>query len=274
MVDLHIHSTASDGTQTPQTIVREAEAKRLRVIALTDHDSVEGYGPAAAAATTVEVLPGVEISALVGERELHMLGYFVDVHEERLVEALRRARESRVDRAKQIVRRLQALGLRLGVADVEAAADGGAVGRAHVAAALVARGIVRDPQEAFHRYLRRGRPGFVERAKLSPQNVIQLIQDAGGVAVLAHPGLAGYDDGIPHLVEAGLGGLEVYHVDHSPAQVDRYLQTARSLGLLVTGGTDSHGPGGSSPVEIGQVKVPDECAEGLRRWGRTHGRCP
>ena len=273
MIDLHIHSTASDGTLTPEQIVQVALAKGLSAIAIADHDTVGGVRPAIAAArgTGLEVFPAVEVSAQVGEHELHILGYCIDLASEELQATLLRAQVARQERVREMVRRLQALGLPITDEDVAAHARGTAPGRPHVAAAMVSRGIVRQSQDAFHRYLRRGRPGYVERWKLMPADAIGLIKRAGGVAVFAHPGLSGCDDRVPSFAEFGLEGLEAYHVDHSPSQTMRYKRLAKALGMLVTGGTDSHGPTGPTPVEIGQVQVPDECAESLRQWQSRHG---
>ena len=278
MVDLHIHSTASDGTLTPEEVVRVAVRKGLTAISVADHDTVAGSSAARAAArgTGLEVIPGIEISTQDGRRELHLLGYFVDYGDAELQDALARARGARQERIREMVVRLQGLGVRVALEDVARHASGGAWGRPHLAAALVSAGVVREPQEAFQRYLRRGRPAFVDRWKLPTCDAIALIRGAGGIAVFAHPGLCDYDGEIKRFVECGLEGLEAYHVDQSPAQTERYIRLARALGLVVTGGTDSHGPAGPTPVEIGQVAVPDSCAEELRdrfeRSGRQVGR--
>jgi len=267
-VDLHIHSTASDGTLTPEQIVRQALDKGLTAIAVADHDTTAGVGAAQEAACNrgLDVLPAVEISTQRGGQELHILGYLIDPWEPTLTAALEQARTARLERVREMVRRLQALGLRLSFEEVAASANGAALGRPHVAAALARAGAVQGSQEAFQRYLRRGRPAYVERQKVAPADAIALIRGAGGAAVLAHPGLAQCDGLVSDLVAGGLVGIEAYHVDHTPAQTERYVHLGKTLGLLITGGSDSHGPAGPTPVEIGCVPVPDECAAALRAW--------
>ncbi len=275
-VDLHLHSTASDGTQSPQEVVRAAKAAGLTAIAISDHDTFDGVGPALAEAEGcgIDVIPAVEISAQLGKRELHVLGYLIDPENPELTEALSRVRESRTLRAKRIVERLVSLGVRITFEDVAQVAGGESVGRPHVATALVECGAVASMQEAFARYLRRGRPAYVQRYRLEAQEALGLIENAQGMSSLAHPGLGCPDHVIHSLSGQGLVAIEAYHVDHTSRQTQHYLSMARKLGLAVTGGSDSHGPKGTTPVEVGQVPVPDECAEAIREWGRQRGRWP
>lgn len=273
-VDLHIHTTASDGTLSPEQVVAEASAAGLTAIAIADHDTVAGVRPAldAAADLSLEVFPAVEVSSLHGSGEAHILGYFVDLEHPELGAELARIRDDRRRRGEEIVRRLQTMGVPITLQDVAAHSQGESVGRPHVASALVGLGIVSEPQEAFRRYLRRGRPAYVPRYRPPVEESIRLVRAAGGLAVLAHPGIMDRDGTIPQLVAAGLGGLEAYHTEHTPAHTQRYLEMAASLGLIVTGGTDSHGPNGPTPVAIGQLYVPDQCAQALIQWARDHGR--
>jgi len=271
-VDLHIHSTASDGTDAPQRIIDLAVARGLTAVSICDHDTMAANAVAsAAAAGRLAYLPGVEVSSVIGALELHILGYFAQPGYAPLAEELLKIRQERVARIGRTVARLNELGVGLEVADVEAAAGAEpghdiALGRPHVASALVKRGVVATPNEAFERYLRRGRPAFMERYRLKPERAVQLIREAGGLPVLAHPGLVKNDSLIAQLVLQGLGGLEAYHTAHTEADTQRYLKIAERLGLYVTGGTDSHGASGSYPVEIGRVEVPDECAAKLLAW--------
>lgn len=275
-VDLHIHSTASDGTLTPAAVVEAAARARLSAIAIADHDTVAGVEPglAAAAAVGMDMFPAVEISTQHGRFEVHLIGYLIDLHSAELTDALGRIQRARRERACEMVTRLQALGLPIGYEQVEAVAHGQSVGRPHVAAALVAQGVVSRPQQAFDRYLRRGGPAYVERYRMSAREGVELVRAAGGLPILAHPGLLGRDGIIPDLAHLGLDGLEAYHVDHTPAQTAAYLRLARRLGMVVTGGSDSHGPTGPKPVAVGQVAVPDSCAEAVRVWGAARGRWP
>ena len=275
-VDLHVHSTCSDGTLTPVQVVRAAASKGLSALALADHDTVAGVLPALriAARHGLDLFPAVEVSAQHGPQELHILGFLIDLDEPELAGALVRVREGREDRLERIVSRLNSLDVPITLEQVREIAGEGSVGRPHVAAALVRMGAVSSPQQAFQLYLRRGRPAYVDRYRLGVEDAIRLIRNAGGLPVLAHPGLGCPDGVIRHLVTLGLGGLEAYHVDHRAAQTQHYLRMAESMDLIVTGGSDSHGPEGPAPVEIGQVYVPDSCADAVRDWGRANGRWP
>ncbi len=270
--DLHIHSTCSDGTQTPEEIVAEAIDKGLTAIAITDHDTVQGVMPAieAARGSELTVIPACEISTEYEGAEVHILGYWIDLDHEELHAKFRYVHNARRLRADEIVSKLRALGVEITIEDVLEQSDGVSLGRPHVAQALLAKGYVSGPQEAFDRYLGRDRPAYVPRYKLSPFEAVQAVHDARGCPVLAHPGLGVGDHIIHALVEAGIEGLEAYHTHHSPSNTRRALRLAEEYGLLVTGGTDSHGPGGSYPVEVGDLDVPDECAEALIAWAREH----
>lgn len=267
-VDLHVHSTASDGTLSPEEIVAEALKLGLTAVAIADHDTFGGVaaGASAAAGTGLTFIPAVEISVEQANHELHLLGYFADPRYAPLEEGLERVRAERLLRGQRTVEKLRELGIDLAYEDVERVADGAAMGRPHVATALVNRGVVRTPAEAFERFLRRGRPAYVNRYRLPPAEAIRLVREAGGLPVIAHPKLMHRDALIAQLVQQGVGGLEAYHVQHNAYDVKRYLELARELDLVVTGGTDSHGPGGSAPIAIGATKVPDICARALLEW--------
>ncbi len=273
-VDLHIHTTASDGTLTPEEVVDEGKRIGLFAIAITDHDSVEGVMPAlnAARGTGLHVFGAVEMSVDIRNSEIHVLGFFVDVEHRPLLEATAKIRASRLERGAEMVRRLKDLGIPITMEHVEAEAGEGSMGRPHVANALVKVGAVKTAHEAFDKYLVRGRPGYVARYKLEPQESVKLILDAGGMPVMAHPGLCRCDDMIDALRPEGLLGIECYHIDHSPSDARKYVKMARSRGMYITGGSDSHGPRGPVPVEIGAVYVPDECAVKLMEWADEHGR--
>ena len=274
--DLHIHSTASDGTVTPGEVVARAAALGLPAIALTDHDSVDGVGEALEAGTRlgVTVIPAVELSAGADGRSMHVLGYFVDHTDPVLTDRLERLRAVRLERARRMVEALAHAGYGIAIADVLLEADGGAVGRAHVARTLVARGYASSLPDAFDRFLSRGRPFYVPKPVADPRDVIGWIRDAGGIAILAHPGVSEVDDLIEDLVAGGLAGIEAYHRDHDEAERKRYATLAAALGLLVTGGSDFHGnerPTGG----LGSADVPSEVLDRLlaaRPEATGHGR--
>lgn len=272
--DLHLHSTFSDGSQTPEEIVAECSEKQLSAIAITDHDTVAGVLPAieAARGTGMPVIPAVEISTEFHETEVHILGYWIDLDSEELLQRLIYVQQARRVRAEEIVHKLRALGISVTLDEVIEQSDGESLGRPHVAGALIAGHHVSGMQEAFDRFLGRGRPAFVPRYKLSPDEAVQAVLAAEGCPVLAHPGLGVSDHIIDLLIEAGIEGLEAYHNHHSPSNTRRAIRIAEERGLLVTGGSDSHGPGGSYPVQPGDVEVPDSCAAGLLDWAKDRGR--
>lgn len=273
-VDLHVHTTFSDGTRTPEETVRRARELGLYAIAITDHDTVEGVRPALAAAkgTALHVLPGVELSVDYGPTEIHVLGFFPDLDHEPLLETMRKIREGRVERAEKMVALLREAGIPITLEQVLEEAGAGSVGRPHVAKVLVKLGVVRTEPEAFTEYLARGKAAYVPRYKLTPEAAVRLLVEAGAMPVYAHPGLSHTDTMIDTLIPHGLLGLEAYHTDHTPSETRKYLNMAKRRGLYVTGGSDTHGPEGVVPVEIGSVYVPDECADRLMEWAAGRGR--
>lgn len=264
--DLHVHTTASDGTLRPAELVRRAAESGLAAVAITDHDSVEGISEALAAAEesvrSISVVPGVELSAVHESLDVHILGYFVDHSDPHLLAHLSDLRAARLNRARAIVEALDAAGYEISLDEVMQLSDGGAVGRSHVARALVHRGHAADVTDAFRRLLGRGRPFYVPKDVRTPSGVLRVILDAGGIPVLAHPGVTGADDLIPGLVAEGLAGLEAYHSEHDPAEQLHYANLAQGLGLLVTGGTDYHGPAAPNP-DLGAVAMPDSVLTAL-----------
>jgi 3',5'-nucleoside bisphosphate phosphatase len=244
-VDLHAHTTASDGTFTPRELVQEAARRGLRVLAVTDHDSTEGIPEALEEARRhppLEIVPGIEINCDIDDTEIHILGYYPDQAAEWFQEFCRRQREERRARIQQMLARLAPLGVPVDEAEVFALVREGSVGRPHVARAMLARGYVKSVREAFDRYLGAGKPAYVPRPKLTPEDAVRLIRRAGGVPVFAHPGLANRDEMIPALISAGLMGIECHYAEHSAAQTASYVQRCRDHDLVATGGSDFHGP--------------------------------
>jgi predicted metal-dependent phosphoesterase TrpH len=248
LIDLHLHTTASDGALRPADLVARASAAGITTLSVTDHDTTAGLDEARAAARALAVIlvNGIEITAVEDERDTHVLGYFFDPADIRLGEFLDRQRRDRVRRVREMAARLQALGVTI---DPEPLIAGGleqgrSVGRPHVAAALLAGGHVQSWDEAFEKYLEKGRPAFVPRRGASAEAVIRVIHDAGGVASLAHPGLSRAEALIPRLARSGLDAIEARHSDHDLAAETRYLSLAAELNLAVSGGSDFHGEGG------------------------------
>ncbi|MGO8764824.1 MAG: PHP domain-containing protein [Limisphaerales bacterium] len=257
IADLHLHTNFSDGTFTPEELVLQAQKVGLSCIALTDHDSVEGCAraEAAAAAVNMEFIAGTELTAEQDDTELHVLGYFLDTRNEKLLSEIARFQAGRQDRIYQMVSRINDLGISLQADSVFALANCKSPGRPHVARAMAKAGLVRNLDEAFERFLKKGRPAWVPKSKISALDAIELIHQAGGLAVLAHPGLNRTDEIIPALVEIGLDGIECFHTKHSTATAERYLEIADKFHLLITGGSDCHGFSKSKPL-IGTVKLP------------------
>jgi predicted metal-dependent phosphoesterase TrpH len=254
-IDLHAHTTFSDGLLTPEELVRHALERRLSALAITDHDSVEALGRARAALdTTLELIPGIEVSTSLDGLDLHILGYYVDAQDASLLARLERFREERRERALAIVARLKTLGAPVDGAQVLASAGPGVVGRPHIADALVRAGHVDSLDAAFRLYLGSRGEAFVPRPAFRPSDAIALIHSAGGVSVLAHPGASLPVSIVERLVGQGLRGIEVWHPQHGATAVRHYRALAAKLGLLETGGSDFHGP--SRSAELGDIAVP------------------
>ena len=269
-VDLHSHTTASDGTLAPRELVRLAARQGVRVLAVTDHDSTDGLPEALAEAVAhrIEIVPGLEINCDVPGAEIHVLGYYVDWRADWFQDFLREQRAERTARVHRIVERLTELGLPLTAAEVFAICKEGSPGRPHVAQAMVDRGYVKSVREAFDRWLHAGGPANVPRRRLTPAKAVAVIRRADGVPVFAHPGLARRDEMIPELVEAGLAGIETYYPEHSAGQIQAYRETCRRLGLVATGGSDYHGPHTGRAVTVGTPHVGLEVWEELKAKAR------
>ncbi|HEY3761324.1 MAG TPA: PHP domain-containing protein [Verrucomicrobiae bacterium] len=265
IADLHLHTNFSDGTFTPEELVLNAQKVGLSCIALTDHDSVEGCVRAGAAASAVnmEFICGTELTAEHDDIELHVLGYFLDLHNEKLLSEIARFQVGRQQRIHEMVARINALGVPLQVESVFALANCRSPGRPHVARAMIKAGLVRNLDEAFDRFLKKGRPAWVPKSKISALDAIELIHQAGGLAVMAHPGLNRTDEVIPALVEFGMDGIECFHTKHSTVMSERYLEIADRHNLLITGGSDCHGFSKNKPL-IGTVKLPYSHVEKMK----------
>ncbi len=263
--DLHLHTFFSDGTYSPEELVAQAQRQHLRALALTDHDTVEGCErtASACAAVNIDFIAGTELTAEQDGHELHILGYFIDTENVRLIHEIAKFQAVRQNRIREMVARLNQVNVPLSSEAVFTLANCRAPGRPHVARALVQAGLCGSLDEAFERFLKKNRPAFVPKFKMSAADAIELIHQAGGVAVLAHPGLNRTDDVIPTMVEAGLDGIECFHTKHSTAIAEHYLEIADRFQLLVTGGSDCHGLSKGKPL-IGTVKLPYQHVEKLR----------
>jgi predicted metal-dependent phosphoesterase TrpH len=274
-VDLHIHSTASDGSLSPSQIIQEAKKAGLKAISITDHDTLEGTIEALEHPdlAPLEAISGIEISANFPAGGMHILGYLFETNDDSLTQTLEIVQKARAERNAKIVNKLKTLGIDIMVSDVMAMAGTGQVGRPHFAQALVLKGVVVNVDEAFNRFLKKGRPAYASRYRLEPDEAIETITMAGGVPVLAHPSSLGakreadLDRILADLKSAGLKGIEVYYPEHNPEQEATYRRLALRNGLVITGGTDFHGsikPHIHMGIGKGDLRVPYELMEPLK----------
>jgi predicted metal-dependent phosphoesterase TrpH len=266
-VDLHTHSTMSDGMLTPAVLVRAATRQGLRVLGLTDHDTIGGLAAASAEAVAVgiELIPGVELGTDVGRHEVHILGYFIDRENPDLLGDLSTLAQQRIERIERMAAKLTDTGVPVAWNEVLAANGSGTIGRVHLANVLINQGRATSVNDAFDRYLAPGRPGYVPRQKFEPETAVEIILRAGGVAVLAHPFSTGDIEGIlARLVPAGLKGMEVYYGEYAPERRAELRGIAERWQLIPTGGSDFHGPGFKPGRDLGGPPVPLESVERLR----------
>ncbi|OGP75093.1 MAG: phosphoesterase [Deltaproteobacteria bacterium RBG_16_49_23] len=274
-VDLHLHTTASDGVMSPSEIVRYAKAKGLQAISITDHDTIGGLEEGLAEGERIgfEVIPGIEISAEHSPGSMHLLGYFFNIHDPTLNERLKYLQRAREERNPKMVEKLNELGVDITYEEVLRASGGGQVGRPHFAQVLIEKRYVRNFQEAFERYLKKGAPAYVDKFRFTPRDAIHFITEARGVAVLGHPntlGLNGYielENLILNLLKEGLKGIEAHYPEHSSSEVAQFKALAERHGLILTGGTDYHGIEKESVdvgVGRGEMKLPYSLVETLK----------
>ncbi len=274
-IDLHVHSTASDGSLSPLKIIERAKEIGLRAVAITDHDTVEGSAEALGypPCPSLEILSGIEISARVPSGTMHILGYLLRLDDLTLRQTLKRLQEARANRNIKIVEKLQDLGVSIQYDEIRAVSGGGQIGRPHIAQVLVRKGAARSLGEAFKKFLRKEGPAYVARYRLLPSEAIQMILRAGGVPVLSHPFTLDAKDErelegiLVDLKEAGLKGVEVYYPEHGPKRTARYERLARRHGLVMTGGTDFHGaakPRVQMGIGRGDLRIPYRLVEKLK----------
>ncbi len=265
-VDLHLHTTASDGRLTPAELVKQAAKQGLTVIAITDHDCVDGVAPALEAAKAfprLTVIPGVEINTDVPDGEVHVLGYFIDYQNPQLLLSLEELRSSRQRRALKMIDKLAKLGIVIEWQRVKEIAGKGSIGRPHIARAMLEKNYISSIKDAFNNYIGHGCPAYVEREKKTPEEAVQMVLRAKGLPVLAHPFTAEEaEEKISRLKNVGLVGVEAYYNEYTAEQVDQLVSLANKFGLIVTGGSDYHGLDIMEPA-LGSAAVPIEVAEGL-----------
>jgi predicted metal-dependent phosphoesterase TrpH len=274
-VDLHLHTTASDGVLSPSEIVRYAKAKGLQAIAITDHDTIDGCEEGLSEGERIgfEVIPGIEISAEYSPGSMHILGFFLDIHHPLLNERLEYLQKARAERNPKMVAKLNQLGMEVTYEEVLKASGGGQVGRPHFANVLLEKKYVRNFQEAFERFLKKGAPAYVDKFRFTSKEALHFIHEARGVAVLAHPNTLGVkryselEKLVLQLVDEGLKGIEVYYPEHSAVEVAQYKNLADRYSLLSTGGTDFHGIEKNEldiGVGRGEMRLPYSIVENMK----------
>lgn len=273
IVDLHLHTLASDGRLSPTELVNMVAAKGVKVAAISDHDTTEGIAEARQAAlahTGLEIIPAIELSTDIPGDEIHMLGYFLQYEDEEFQAILTRFREGRLERGRLMVERLESLGKPVDWERVQEIAGDGSVGRPHIALAMVERGYFKEPKEAFYDYLGRNGLAYVERKKMTPEEGVEMLARVGGSAVLAHPAnLEDLDTKVAELKEAGLVGMEVHYAMYPPETISRLLDVARRHELIPCGGSDYHGLGNTGEPEPGLLGPPMETVERLAEISRN-----
>lgn len=264
LADLHLHTYFSDGTFSAAQLVDEAKKAGLFCIAVTDHDNTQAIEPVKEiAGDSLEVIPGIELTAQINSSEIHILGYFIDPNYPRLQIELEKINILRRERIYKILNKLKDLGVELDPQDVFKISAKGTVGRLHIAKALLNKGIISNIYEAFSKYIGDKCPAYVSNFSLNPKQAFQLIKDSGGIPVLAHPYTTNFDELIPSFIKMGLRGLEVYYPEYPESVINYYLQVAKKYELLVTGGSDCHGTA-KPEVTVGKVSIPYELVEKLK----------
>lgn len=264
-IDLHTHTSASDGLLSPTELVRQAKEVGLDVIAVTDHDTVEGLDEAEGEASRLglRLIPGIELSVFGLGREIHLLGYFLDRTSVTLLDFLQEQKESRVRRIFTMLEKLKGMGVVIPPEEVIQVGKKGTMGRPHVARALVRHGHIQAEEHAFQKYIGQDQPAYVPRVKVSAPEGVRMVKEAGGVPVIAHPGLYAKDGVLEHMVEAGVVGIEAYHPDHTDAAAQRFEEQAKERGMLVTGGSDYHGRSRGRRFGLGATWVPESVLDPL-----------
>lgn len=270
--DLHIHTTASDGRFSPEEVIIKAAECGLSFIAITDHDTVDGLINLKNCSlnNNLVVIPGIEFSIDLPDHEVHVLGYYIDPFDARLQKQLLSITEDRRQRIVKIITKLNELGYNITNEEIlESSRKVSSIGRPYVAKVLVEKGYFQTVAEVFERLLYKNGPAYVPHYKLKPEQAIALIKGAGGIPILAHPGLIGDDSIVMKMIEYGVCGLEVYHPKHNQEQTNKYLQLAGRYNLMVSGGSDFHGIPSRYPEQLGVFTVPVELALSLQRYSQA-----
>ena len=265
--DLHVHTNFSDGTFPPEEVVRLALERGLSSIAICDHDCVDGIGPSIECArnTSLQIIPGVELTVIKDGKEIHMLGYFISWKEKWFQELLKKVQRERIERIHKMIGKLETFGVNISIDKVlKIDKRKGSVGRLHLARALAETGAVSSVKEAFNKYIGDAKPCYVEDIGFDPKEAVDIIVKAKGVPVLAHPKTLGDDTLVQNIIKCGVRGIEVYHTDQKSSDRKKYEKIAKDYGLLATGGSDCHGLG-KEKILLGSVKIPENIVPEMKK---------
>lgn len=265
-VDLHTHTNCSDGYYSPVQLVKKAKEASISVLGITDHDNIDALPEAIQQAIieNIEIISGVEISTMIDKTEIHILGYFFDPADNELNQFLKSSKEERLKRAEAIVRKLNYLGMKLSIADIQIEAQSATIGRPHIANAMLKRGYISSFNSAFTKYLGKGCAAYVQRTLVTPETAIKIIHKAGGLAILAHPGFT-KDSTVENIIKSGIDGIEFLHPSHSKGQVEYYRKLAGSNGLLKSGGSDFHGGKREDEQNLGMYYISYQYLDAMRQ---------
>jgi len=268
-VDLHLHTTYSDGSFTPEELIKNAKKIGYSAIAITDHDTIKGLKPALKTARkyNLEVVPGIEFNTSFNKNDIHILGYYININNNCLKNLLSKIRKERRERIKKMVRLLKELyGYDISFSEIKNISENNIIGRAHIARLLTEKKYVSSWEKVFNKYIKKGRPAYVDRTKITPFKAIDIIKKAGGIPVIAHPGLIENNPIVKQIINYGIAGLEVYYLEHSKEQTQYYKNLAQNNELLITGGSDCHGPKNKDGIRLGKMRLDYSYLENLKKY--------
>jgi len=268
-VDLHLHTTYSDGSLTPEKLIKRAKEIGYSAIAVTDHDTLKGVKPTLnkAEKNNIEVVPGIEFNTSLNGYDVHILGYYIDLENKYLKNLLDKIKKERRERIEKMVELLKGLyGYEISLQEIKNISENNIMGRAHIARLLTEKGYVQDWEEVFNKYIGRGRPAYVDRNKITPFKAVDIIKKADGIPVIAHPGLIKNNQIVQQIINYGVAGLEVYYLEHSAEQIEYYKELAQSNELLITGGSDCHGPKNKDGLKLGKIRLDYKYLAELKKY--------
>lgn len=268
-VDLHLHTTYSDGSYTPQKLVKKAKDLGYSAIAITDHDTIAGIKKSLTAGQKfqLEVIPGVEFNTLIDDKEVHILGYFIDYQNRELINLLQKINKERRERIKKMINLLKDIyDLNITLDEIKEISANNILGRGHIARLLTKKGYVKNWEKVFDKYIGKGQPAYVKRTKITPFKAIDIIKKSNGIPVIAHPGLINDNNTVQQIINYGIEGIEVYYLEHTEEEIKYYRELAKENSLLITGGSDCHGPKNKDGLRLGKIRLDYSHLEKLKNY--------